>query len=621
MRASLRSLLPYLAGPSKAESEHATEPQTAAVQRLTQRVCSVITRRDLALPPASSGSAVDPNSIAEYLDGVLSPDRSAEIEELCLASDKYLAEVGACWEILHKTQHVVPPPAFFQRTYGLVKELAGVQTQRIARQRARKAVMAAAAVLGCVLFMVLGWEMGVFDRQKAAESKAGLTEEPARQESHEIENHAKEDTANRPRDAKSDPNVLGRFVADGSDTSEILLRNLADNSWQVASLESGLSSGELILCPPGFHAPIRLTSGLEIRLLGNRPAMNNSAEASLPDRAILESAVRLHADPQLDLDVTLLRGRIVITNQKANGEGHARLRFGDETWDLTLPQPGGAAAFELRTYIPAGAHIDQSHQGEEPNSELSLFALRGRTELKVRYDSYSLEPLPGPAMFSWNNVGPISRRPQDLKQLPTWAAEVPDTPGVKSKADPSPEALTSLQRRLLGAASILSALKDSLNHPDVSTRVLAIYCLGAIDELDAVLDVSGNERQFREVRLASMTAIRNWISRGGDNQQRLFLALERKYSSATAEIILHLLNGFSQAQLQTPEVYANLIGYLKHPDLPVRELAHHQLLLLVPEGKAIAYDPAGARGQRNLAVEEWKKLIPTGSIPAKNKKE
>jgi hypothetical protein len=596
--------------------------QSAVVQRLMQRVRSVITRRDLALPPASSGSAVDPNSIAEYLDGVLSPDRSAEIEELCLASDKYLAEVGACWEILHKAQHMVPPPAFFQRMHGLVKEPAGARAQGIARQRARKAVITAAAVLVCVLFLLLGWEMGVFDPQKAAESKAGLTGYPARQESHEIVNHAKEDApANRPPDAKSDPNVLGRFVADGSNTSAILLRNLADNSWQAASLESGISSGELVLCPPGFHALIRLTSGLEVHLLGNRPAVNNPAETSSPDREIWESAIRLHADPQLDLDVTLLRGRIVITNQKTNGEVRARLRFGDETWDLTLPEPGGAAAFELRTYIPAGALMDKAHRGEESNSELSLFALRGRAELKVRYDSYSLEPPPGPALFSWNNVGPISRRPQDIKQLPSWAAQVLDTPGGKPKADPAPEALTSLQRRLVGAASVPSVLKDTLNNPDISTRVQAIYCLGAIDELDAVLDALGNERQFREVRLASMTAIHNWISRGADNQQRLFLALEKKYSSATGEVILHLLNGFSEAQLQTPEVYASLIGYLKHSDLPVRELAHHQLLLLVPEGKAIAYDPAGARGQRNLAVEEWKKLIPSGSIPAKNKKD
>jgi hypothetical protein len=226
--------------------------------------------------------------------------------------------------------------------------------------------------------------------------------------------------------------------------------------------------------------------------------------------------------------------------------------------------------------------MDKEHHGEEPSSELSLFALRGRVELKVRYDSYSLEPPPGPSLFPWNNVGPISRRPQDLKQLPSWAAELLDTPARKPKADSLPEALTNLQRRLLGAASIPSVLKDSLNHPDVSTRVLAIYCLGAIDALDAVMDAFGNERQFREVRLASMTAIRNWIGRGGDNQQRLFLALERKYSSATAEIILHLLNGFSQKQLQMPEVYANLIGYLKHPELPVRELAHYQLLLHVP---------------------------------------
>jgi len=460
--------------------------------------------------------------------------------------------------------------------------------------------------------------MGVFDREKAADSIAGLTEDPARQESQEIVNHAKENTpANRPRDAKPDPNVIGRFVADDG---EILLRKLPDNSWQVTPPELPLSPGDLVVSLPGFPAPIRLTSGLEIRLLGNLPAVNNSAEPSPPDREILESAIRLHADPELDLDVTLHRGRIVITNQKANGEGRARLRFGDETWDLTLPEPGSAAALELRTYLPAGAPIDQEHHGEEPNRGLSLFALRGRVELKVRYDSYSLEPPPGPALFSWNNVGPISRRPQDLKQLPSWAADLLDTPNGKPKANHVTEALANLQRRLLGAASVPSALKDSLNHPDVSTRVLAIYGLGAIDALDAVMDAFGNERQFREVRLASMTAIRNWIGRGGDNQQRLFLALEKKYSSSTAaEIILHLLNGFSQTQLQTPEVYANLIGYLKHPELPVRELAHYQLLLHVPEGKAIAYDPAGARGQRNLAVEEWRKLIPSGSIPAKKK--
>jgi hypothetical protein len=68
-------------------------------------------------------------------------------------------------------------------------------------------------------------------------------------------------------------------------------------------------------------------------------------------------------------------------------------------------------------------------------------------------------------------------------------------------------------------------------------------------------------------------------------------------------------------QLKQPAVYTSLIGYLQHADLPVRELAFHHLLALVPAGRTIAYDPAGDPEQRRRAVEEWKKLIPEGSVP------
>jgi hypothetical protein len=605
MRASLRSLLSSLSS----QSERAPELQTAAVQRLIQRIRSVVTRRKLAIPPVSLGS-VDCNSIAEFLDGVLSPERLAEIEELCLASDKYLAEVGACWEILHKNHRVVPPTESFQRMYALVKEPA--QPQTIPRLRVRRAVMVAAAILLCLLFGLLGWEITTFDRQKTEQSKVGFAAPP--QGSHEIVNDVKEESQSaRTGEAQTDPNVFAKYAPDSRDSTAILFRKLHDSAWHIADPDSSLSKDDVILSPAGFHAPIRLASGLEIDLLGNWPT-----GPRLEEGAILESAISLHAPPKLDLDVTLQRGRIIINN-KSLGEARARLRFCGETWDLTFSEPGSAAALELRNYIPGGSMIDKNHHTEDPNSELSLFAIRGRVELKVRYDSYLLEAPPRAALFTWNNVGRISRQAQELKQPPPWAAELANTPNGKPKAISAPESVASLQARLLAGPSPSSVLKDCLNHPDIKMRVLAIYSLGAIDELDVLCDALGNERQFREVRLASIVAIQNWLSRAADNPQRLFAVLEKKYSSTTAEIILHLLSSFSKAQLDTAEVYASLIGHLKHPDLPVRELAYNQLITLVPEGKAIAYDPAGEKGQRNLAIEEWKKLIPPGSIPAKNK--
>lgn len=70
------------------------------------------------------GLGRDPNSVAEYLDGTLTPERIGEFERLCLESDVQLAEVASCHQVLamvlNKPADV--PAQLRERVYELAKK-------------------------------------------------------------------------------------------------------------------------------------------------------------------------------------------------------------------------------------------------------------------------------------------------------------------------------------------------------------------------------------------------------------------------------------------------------------------------------------------------------------------
>ena len=104
MRLTLRTLLAWLDTVLPPEEQRSLGQKVVAspvAPQLISRIREVVERGALSAPrPDGRGLADDPNSVAEYLDNTLAPDRLEAFERICIESDMHLAEVSACHGLL-----------------------------------------------------------------------------------------------------------------------------------------------------------------------------------------------------------------------------------------------------------------------------------------------------------------------------------------------------------------------------------------------------------------------------------------------------------------------------------------------------------------------------------------
>jgi len=104
MRLTLRTLLAYLDEvlPAPQAEEIGKKLQESPMgNSLVRRIQDVLRQRRLSSPSVTGpGMGIDPNAVAEYLDGTLPADGIASVERICLESDLHLAEVASCHRML-----------------------------------------------------------------------------------------------------------------------------------------------------------------------------------------------------------------------------------------------------------------------------------------------------------------------------------------------------------------------------------------------------------------------------------------------------------------------------------------------------------------------------------------
>jgi hypothetical protein len=369
--------------------------------------------------------------------------------------------------------------------------------------------------------------------------------------------------------------------------------------WQRLKPQTRVFSNDYLLSLPGYRSELRLDSGVHLLLWGNLPEFSRFPP-------VLESAVVLHVDRDVDLDFTLDRGRVVLSNHKSAGAARVRLRFADEAWELTLPDQNTEVAAEL-----VGICLPYSKEpgGGEPELHLALLGLKGQAQVRIRYEECSL---PSPSMLTWDNAVGVSRSPLPLPRPPDWwTSTVP----LKTAMQAPLEGLTNR----LALKNIDVAIAEAKNSPDAPNRVLALRCLGAMANYSSLLDCLADSKH-PEVRTVAIEELRHLLGLTAKNDEKLRSALKQKnFSDGQAQTILQLVHGISLEQWGNPTIRSTAVDYLMHDKLAIRQLTHTLLLALEPEGRKIPYDAAADSSSRERGHEAWKKLV-LGAKPAKGSK-
>jgi hypothetical protein len=408
--------------------------------------------------------------------------------------------------------------------------------------------------------------------------------------------------------------VLGKYL---SPVGNLLVNEQPGQPWRTLGSRADVHSRDLLLAPPGIRARLETAPrAVELTLWGNLP--------KLTDFYGLQSAVVLHDSRAFDLDFTLGRGRVLVTNRKESGPARVWLRVEGAAFQLILAEPGDTVALALTSYWPRGVPFRFTPKPEEgPVRTLNFLVVKGQVDMRVSGTLYALSAPPGLASFHWDSVNGSDGAPRQRRELEPWA-----DPNREPAADAKPyldaivryEAVVKDKEPRTALFELLdAAARGEDREQSKALAEFAVLGLASINDIDRVMQALDDPRHA-VARKAAVVALRHWIGDEAGRDQLLYQYLieHLSYSKAQAATVLQLLH--SALAAEEPETYETLIAYLRHEKLAIRELAWWHLSRLVSEDSLIPYDPAGEPAERAKAAAAWKELIPSSSLPARKPK-
>jgi len=402
-----------------------------------------------------------------------------------------------------------------------------------------------------------------------------------------------------------------------------------------------VSSGLPLMSLSGSSNKIILETGIELTLWGNLPEITQ-------DYMLLESRAVVHATSQLDADLTLQRGRLVVKNVNKTKKAKVRLRFDNPTldqeehFDIGLDS-GSSLVFDRFCELERDEPFyedpkDPNRKG--PTAIMQIYGTAGTASIRSGQVSYSIDETQQPILMWQSRQGVLKPPPPPpppatmQSYLPPWLkgtppAKTPEEQQTRKKAmaacDDFAKALASKSidvalAEALDAAHAASLKEGGDKRMSPETFALwnhAIRSSSSVDDVAHLFEEFANDKTPAIARRLILSTLHQWLALQRDHDQELFkVVLDSSKKKRTVAVkVMELFHKVSEADARKPGTYQVLIEGLNNELMPIRALSQWHLYALAPAGGNIPYDPAIPRASREAAVRAWSQLIPPGQLP------
>ncbi|MCB9953014.1 MAG: hypothetical protein H6824_18725 [Planctomycetaceae bacterium] len=648
MRLTLRTLLAYLDDTLPAAQAKEIGTQIGAVPEaamLMRKLQDVIRKRRLLAPNLTGpGSGPDPNIVGEYLESSLDPSSVVELETLCYKSDMHLAEVAASHKILTLVlgEPVEVPQSIRERMYALgetdkpkVTPGAGVATappdaaqepplfedgipSYLKSQPTGTRTFA--IIVGLVVFA--GWaalaypELSAWWNGTPTTPDAALAVHQVQPEENDIpDNDVPAPPANvnndpepgdkqpavvpQPENVEAppepmpempdpvqpkpvvenppqppQPQAIPQLPVVYMNMDEVLLaRTLMEPDWTYVTAPYALPDKSFFAVPHPFFANLNVGEGrLKLELLGG---------------TLIERLPLMKGET---LAIGIDRGQMKLLAGTEELPMRIRLVVGDRAYLLDIQEPETLVGIEVD--LPAAEGLPG--EGRAPKLIGGIQVGRGKAKLQMSGDANFVDLTPELGRTYWGTANPAATLPPF-----GWLLGSPPVTSIAKRN------AWEFRQEFSPEFKVGDSIGPVVDNRLETKSEFAVQTMALTDNLPGL--VRGLLCDHEASRIAAIEALRRWIVRDPNNEAALVDELSRSLHDDDVKIVVRLLWGYTEEDGRDPEISKQVVGWLSHEEVSVRELAFYHALHLT--GRRYDYRALLLPNQRAAAQLRWQEHL------------